>query len=45
MEERLELAGSAESKVSAELKFQRRDVRYWHLADIDSNDEHVCFWR
>jgi hypothetical protein len=19
-------------------------VRYWHLADIDSNDEHVCFW-
>jgi hypothetical protein len=19
-------------------------VRYWHLADIDADDEHVCFW-
>jgi hypothetical protein len=22
----------------------RRDVRLWHLADIDADDEHVCFW-
>ena len=21
------------------------DVRSWHLADIDADDEHVCFWR
>jgi hypothetical protein len=21
-----------------------RDVRLWHLADIDADDEHVCFW-
>jgi hypothetical protein len=20
------------------------DVRYWHLADIDADDDHVCFW-
>jgi len=20
------------------------DVGYWHLADIDADDEHVCFW-
>jgi hypothetical protein len=20
------------------------DVRFWHLADIDAEDEHVCFW-
>ena len=20
------------------------DVRFWHLADIDADDEHVCFW-
>ena len=20
------------------------NVRYWHLADIDADDEHVCFW-
>ena len=21
----------------------RLDVRFWHLADIDADDEHVCF--
>ena len=20
------------------------DVRYWHIADIDADDEHVRFW-
>jgi hypothetical protein len=20
------------------------NVRLWHLADIDTDDEHVCFW-
>jgi hypothetical protein len=23
---------------------RRRNVRIWHLADIDADDEHVCFW-
>ena len=23
---------------------QGLDVRFWHLADIDADDEHVCFW-
>jgi hypothetical protein len=21
-----------------------RNVRLWHLADVDADDEHVCFW-
>jgi hypothetical protein len=38
--ERLELAGR-ESRVSAELK--RRDVRYWHLADMAKLRPNVRF--
>src|SRR4026208_1932479 len=22
----------------------RANVRLWHIADIDADDEHVCFW-
>jgi hypothetical protein len=22
----------------------RQEVRFWHKADIDAGDEHVCFW-
>ena len=25
-------------------KTRTRDVRLWHLADVDAEDEHVCFW-
>ena len=34
-------AGEAERKGRVKVVV---NVRYWHLADIDADDEHVCFW-
>jgi hypothetical protein len=34
---------SVRASLVSGLKTQR-DVRFWHLADIDADDEHVCFW-
>jgi hypothetical protein len=28
----------------ARLSFVRANVCFWHLADIDADDEHVRFW-
>src|SRR5262249_9394252 len=29
---------------STSCRVKHDHVRFWHLADIDADDEHVCFW-
>ena len=39
----VELGLATASGVSSGLS-RTRDVRCWHIADIDADDEHVRFW-
>jgi hypothetical protein len=34
----------SQARFCAKPTWSHCNVRFWHLADIDAGDEHVCFW-